>query len=61
MLSIGVLKVVTFQVILAYNVHRSFILIYYGGIAETGQPWRSVKYWFLHNGHMTKNDYTHTV
>ncbi len=40
MLSIGVLKVVTFQVILAYNVHRSFILIYYGGVAETGQPWQ---------------------
>ncbi len=40
MLSIGVLKVVTFQVVLAYNVHRSFILIYYGSIAETGQPWQ---------------------
>ncbi len=40
MLSIGVLKVVTFQVILAYNIHRSFILIYYGGVAETGQPWQ---------------------
>ena len=40
MLSIGVLKVVTFQVVLAYNVHRSFILIYYGDVAETVQPWQ---------------------
>ncbi|XP_050951857.1 alpha-tectorin [Labeo rohita] len=31
--------VVSFQVVLAYNVHRSFILIYYGDNAETGQPW----------------------
>uniref|UniRef100_A0A8C1HC07 NIDO domain-containing protein n=1 Tax=Cyprinus carpio carpio TaxID=630221 RepID=A0A8C1HC07_CYPCA len=30
--------VVTFQVVLAYNVHRSFILINYGDVAETGQP-----------------------
>lgn len=40
MLSIGVLKVVTFQLVLAYNVHRSFILIYYGDVAETGQLWQ---------------------
>ncbi|KAL1249533.1 hypothetical protein QQF64_020538 [Cirrhinus molitorella] len=33
--------VVSFQVVLAYNVHRSFILIYYGDIAETGQPWQA--------------------
>uniref|UniRef100_A0A673FR82 NIDO domain-containing protein n=1 Tax=Sinocyclocheilus rhinocerous TaxID=307959 RepID=A0A673FR82_9TELE len=33
--------VVTFQVVLAYNVHRSFILIYYGDIAETEQPWQA--------------------
>uniref|UniRef100_A0A8C1I0P8 Uncharacterized protein n=1 Tax=Cyprinus carpio carpio TaxID=630221 RepID=A0A8C1I0P8_CYPCA len=33
--------VVTFQVVLAYNVHRSFILIYYGDVAETGQPWQA--------------------
>uniref|UniRef100_A0A8C1BXP8 NIDO domain-containing protein n=1 Tax=Cyprinus carpio carpio TaxID=630221 RepID=A0A8C1BXP8_CYPCA len=32
--------VVTFQVVLAYNVHRSFILIYYGDVAETVQPWQ---------------------
>ncbi len=47
MLSIGVLKVVTFQVILAYNVHRSFILIYYGGVAETGQLWQVSEVLFL--------------
>ncbi|RXN17895.1 nidogen and EGF-like domain-containing [Labeo rohita] len=33
--------VVSFQVVLAYNVHRSFILIYYGGNAATGQPWQA--------------------
>ncbi|XP_026054844.1 uncharacterized protein LOC113040855 [Carassius auratus] len=33
--------VVTFQAVLAYNVHRSFILIYYGDVAETGQPWQA--------------------
>uniref|UniRef100_A0A8C1TEY0 NIDO domain-containing protein n=1 Tax=Cyprinus carpio TaxID=7962 RepID=A0A8C1TEY0_CYPCA len=33
--------VVTFQVVLAYNVHRSFILINYGDVAETGQPWQA--------------------
>ncbi|XP_016406132.1 alpha-tectorin-like [Sinocyclocheilus rhinocerous] len=33
--------VVTFQVVLAYNVHRSFILIYYGDVAETEQPWQA--------------------
>uniref|UniRef100_A0A8C2FNJ6 NIDO domain-containing protein n=1 Tax=Cyprinus carpio TaxID=7962 RepID=A0A8C2FNJ6_CYPCA len=32
--------VITFQVVLAYNVHRSFILINYGDVAETGQPWQ---------------------
>ncbi|KTG35460.1 hypothetical protein cypCar_00033723, partial [Cyprinus carpio] len=36
--------VVTFQVVLAYNVHRSFILIYYGDVAETGQPWQVVTF-----------------
>lgn len=40
MLSVGVLKVASFQVVLAYNVHRSFILIYYGDVAETGLPWQ---------------------
>jgi hypothetical protein len=40
MLSVGVLKVASFQVVLAYNVHRSFILIYYGDVTETGQPWQ---------------------
>ncbi|KAK2885958.1 hypothetical protein Q8A67_016795 [Cirrhinus molitorella] len=38
----------SFQVVLAYNVHRSFILIYYGDIAETGQPWQ-----VNNNGHLT--------
>ncbi|XP_073795685.1 uncharacterized protein [Danio rerio] len=33
--------VVNFQVVLAYNVHRSFVFIYYGDIAETGQPWQA--------------------
>ncbi|XP_059384609.1 alpha-tectorin [Carassius carassius] len=33
--------VVTFQAVLVYNVHRSFILIYYGDVAETGQPWQA--------------------
>ncbi|XP_043081296.1 sushi, nidogen and EGF-like domain-containing protein 1 [Puntigrus tetrazona] len=33
--------VVTLQVILAYNVHRSFILIRYGDVAETEQPWQA--------------------
>ncbi|ROL52181.1 Sushi, nidogen and EGF-like domain-containing protein 1, partial [Anabarilius grahami] len=33
--------VATFQVVLAYNVHRSFILIYYGDVAETGLPWQA--------------------
>ncbi|XP_058618388.1 uncharacterized protein si:dkey-9l20.3 [Onychostoma macrolepis] len=33
--------VVTFQVVLAYNVHRSFILIYYGDVSETTQPWQA--------------------
>uniref|UniRef100_A0A8C2FFS7 NIDO domain-containing protein n=1 Tax=Cyprinus carpio TaxID=7962 RepID=A0A8C2FFS7_CYPCA len=33
--------VITFQVVLAYNVHRSFILINYGDVAETGQPWQA--------------------
>ncbi|KAK9953845.1 hypothetical protein ABG768_015968 [Culter alburnus] len=33
--------VATFQVVLAYNVHRSFILIYYGDVGETGLPWRA--------------------
>jgi len=32
-------KVVTFQVVLAYNVHRSFILFNYGDIATTTQSW----------------------
>jgi len=40
MLSVGLLKVASFQVVLAYNVHRSFIVIYYGDVAETGQTWR---------------------
>ncbi len=39
MLYLGVLKVVTFQVVLVSNVHRSFILINYGDIAETEQKW----------------------
>ncbi len=34
-----VLKVVTFQVVLAYNFHRSFILINYGNISATTQGW----------------------
>ena len=40
MLSVDVLKVASFQVVLAYNVHRSFILIYYGDVAETRLPWQ---------------------
>ncbi|KAG1942039.1 sushi, nidogen and EGF-like domain-containing protein [Pimephales promelas] len=36
--------VASFQVVLAYNVHRSFILIYYGDVAETGQPWQAGYY-----------------
>ncbi len=32
-------KVVTFQVVLVSNGDRSFILINYGDIAETGQVW----------------------
>ncbi|TRY90287.1 hypothetical protein DNTS_034162 [Danionella cerebrum] len=32
--------VVNFQVVLAYNVHRSFILINYGDVARTGQTWQ---------------------
>ena len=39
MSSVGILKVVTFQVILVSSVHRSFILINYGDIAETKQIW----------------------
>lgn len=39
MLSLAILKVVTFQVVLVSNVHRSFILINYGDIAETEQMW----------------------
>lgn len=39
MLSIYDLKVVTFQVVLAYNFHRSFILFNYGDIAATTQSW----------------------
>uniref|UniRef100_A0A671M9R5 NIDO domain-containing protein n=1 Tax=Sinocyclocheilus anshuiensis TaxID=1608454 RepID=A0A671M9R5_9TELE len=31
--------VVTFQVVLAYSVHRSFILINYGDVAATTQSW----------------------
>ncbi|CAM4683270.1 unnamed protein product [Leuciscus chuanchicus] len=44
MLSVDVLKVASFQVVLAYNVHRSFILIYYGDVAETGLPWQAGYY-----------------
>ncbi|TRY90286.1 hypothetical protein DNTS_034162 [Danionella cerebrum] len=33
--------VVNFQVVLAYNVHRSFILINYGDVARTGQTWQA--------------------
>ncbi|XP_073795797.1 nidogen-2-like [Danio rerio] len=33
--------VVSFQVVLAYNVHRSFVLIYYGNVAQKGQPWQA--------------------
>ncbi|XP_048035823.1 sushi, nidogen and EGF-like domain-containing protein 1 [Megalobrama amblycephala] len=39
MLFIHFVKVVTFQVVLAYNVHRSFILFNYGDIATTVQSW----------------------
>lgn len=39
MLSVGILKVVTFQLVLVSNVHRTFILINYGDIAETDQIW----------------------
>ena len=40
MLTLGILKEVTFQVVLVSNVHRSFILINYGDIAETEQMWQ---------------------
>ncbi|TRY91042.1 hypothetical protein DNTS_013841, partial [Danionella cerebrum] len=33
--------VVTFQLVLAYNIHRSFVLIYYGDLARTGQQWQA--------------------
>lgn len=33
--------------VLAYNVHRSFVFIYYGDIAETGQPWQVSEDLFL--------------
>lgn len=39
MLSVCILKVVTFQVVLVSNVHRTFVLINYGDIAETEQIW----------------------
>ena len=55
-MSVGVLKVASFQVILAYNVHRSFTLIYYGDVAEAGLPWQvsEVAYCFLCTVQMTK-------
>lgn len=39
MLFVGVLKVVTFQVVVVSNEDNSFILINYGDIAETVQLW----------------------
>jgi hypothetical protein len=39
MTSVGILKVVSFQMVLVSNVHRTFILINYGDIAETEQIW----------------------
>ncbi len=39
LLFVVVFKVVTFQVVLVSNGDRSFILINYGDIAETGQVW----------------------
>ncbi len=38
-LYLGVFEGGTFQVVLVSNVHRSFILINYGDIAETEQKW----------------------
>lgn len=39
MLSVCIFKVVTFQLVLVSNVHRTFILINYGDIAQTEQIW----------------------
>lgn len=61
MLSLGVFKVVTFQVVLAYNVHRSFILIYYGNVAQTGQPWQVSEAPILVHCTDDKNQYAYAV
>jgi len=58
MTSVGILKVVSFQTVLVSSVHRTFILINYGNIAETKQIWlvsgdRSLL--FLQKIEMTRN------
>uniref|UniRef100_A0A671LAS7 NIDO domain-containing protein n=1 Tax=Sinocyclocheilus anshuiensis TaxID=1608454 RepID=A0A671LAS7_9TELE len=53
--------VVTFQVVLAYNVHRSFILIYYGDVAETEQPWQVSEILLCVHSTNDQNEYKYTV